>query len=310
MTAYAGTSATRTAVPLAEILRAGRNRLRETPALLWLGVTGIALGIFCLAVAAARQGVPIGIEGDLTKPGSFNVAVGIYVLTLAMVFPSARFSERGRKRWLRWSVALGTYSFAIETIQTFRGLDPRFTRVGSPADQIAGGIFGLVSIGLVVLFVVMALKFFGQRPDARSAIILAIRYGCAAALAAFAAGIWMSAIQGRHTGVAGNILPLHALGFHGLQAIPIVALLLVWSGADNDGARKWVHITGIAWLAACAAVAWQTFMGRAVYETSPATLAGAFLLVVWAGIVALAFWRWARLPARPHGSPDTSRTPI
>src|SRR5687767_10955111 len=118
--------------------------------------------------------------------------------------------------------------------------------------------------------------------------------GCIATIAAFAAGFWMSAITGSRTGATGNILPLHALRFHGLQTIP-VALLLVWSGADRSEARKWVHYTGIAWLAVCAAVALQTFMGRSVLEISPATLASAFFLAAWALIALLAFWRWARV---------------
>jgi hypothetical protein len=161
-----------------------------------------------------------------------------------------------------------------------------------------------------VLFVIMAAKFFRRgRPDADSPIILAIRYGSAAALGAFSAGIWMSVIQGRTTGTAGNILPLHALGFHGLQAVPLIALLLLWSGYDSRETRKWVHATGIVWVAACAAVAWQTVAGRSVSEMSAAPLATGFLLAVWLGIGLFAFWRWAATPATQLESPGISRTP-
>jgi hypothetical protein len=157
----------------------------------------------------------------------------------------------------------------------------------------------------------MALRFFRRgRPDADSPIILAISYGSVAALGAFAAGIWMSVIAGRQTGAAGNILPLHALGFHGLQAVPLIALLLVWSGYDGHEARKWVHATGIVWVAACAAVAWQTIAGRSVSEFSSASIATAFLLAIWGGVALFAFWRWARTPVTPRGSPDISRTPM
>jgi hypothetical protein len=147
---------------------------------------------------------------------------------------------------------------------------------------------------MIVTFVVMARRFFFRgRPDADSAVLLAIRYGCIATVAGFAAGLWMSAITGSRTGASGNILPLHALGFHGLQAIPVVALLLLWSGADNAEARRWVHYTAAVWLAACAAVAWQTIIGRSVLEVAPATIATGFLLLVWAAIASLAVWRWA-----------------
>jgi hypothetical protein len=293
-------------LPVAEIIRSGWRRLMETRALTVMGFVGIALGLICLAVMAARGGVPIPPEGDLSKPATFNIAVGIYILTITLLLPSAGFSERGRKRWVWWNVGLFAYAYIIETGQVFRGLDPRFSKHGTPWDQIAGGVFFLTALGVMVLFIIMAVKFFRRgRPDADSPIILAIRYGSAAALGAFTAGIWMSVIQGRTTGAAGNILPLHALGFHGLQAVPLIALLLLWSGYDSGETRKWVHATGIVWVAACAAVAWQTIAGRSVSEMSAATLATGFLLAVWAGVGLFAFWRWASTPATPLESPDT-----
>jgi hypothetical protein len=297
-------------LPLAEIMRRGLRRLMGTRALTVMGFVGIFLGLICLAVMVARGGVPIPPEGDLSKPATFNIGVGIYILTIALLVPSAGFSERGKKRWVRWNVGLFTYAYIIETVQTFRGLDPRFSRHGTPWDQIAGGVFFIVALGTLVLFVIMAVKFFRRdRPDGDSPLLLAIRYGCTASLSAFAAGVWMSAVQGRTTGAAGNILPLHALGFHGLQAVPLIALLLLWSGYDSRETRKWVHLTGVVWLAACAAVALQTMAGRSVSEMSAGPLATAFLLAIWAAIGLFAFWRWAATPATQLGSPDTSRTP-
>ncbi len=310
MTGIAARDEEQGSLPIAEIIRRGWQRLMETRALAALGFAGIVLGLICLAVMAARHGVPIPPEGDLHKSASFDIAVGIYLLTIALLAPSARFSPRGKRHWVGWNVALFTYGYTLETVQIFRGLDPRFSRHATSLDQILGGVFFLVALGTMVLFIIMAVKFFRRgRPDADSPVLLAIRYGCVAALGAFSAGIWMSAIQGRQTGAAGNILPLHALGFHGLQAVPLIALLLLWSGYDADEARKWVHVTGTVWLAACAAVAAQTIAGRSVSEVSAGSLATAFLLAAWGGIALFAFWRWARTPATPRASPGTSRTP-
>lgn len=283
----------------------------ETRPIAWGGFLGIALGLFCLAIALVR-GPFIPPEGELHKAITFDIAVGIYLLTIAFLVPSAGFSEKGRRRWLGWSIAIFAYSYSMETIQTLRGYDPRFSRVAPVPDQILGGLFALVAIGMIVTFVVLAKGFFRRgRSDAHSPVLLAIKYGCAATLGAFAAGLWMSAVQGRHTGAAGNILPLHALGFHGLQAIPIVALLLVWSGASDAETKRYVHITGIAWLVACAAVAWQTFIGRSVLEMAPATIASVFFMAAWGAIAVLGFWRWARVTPsfKRRVSPDTSRTP-
>jgi hypothetical protein len=98
-------------LPLAEIIRRGWRRMMETRALVVMGFVGIGLGLICLAVMAARGGVPIPPEGDLAR----------------------RFFRRDRR-------------------------------------------------------------------DADSPILLAIRYGTAAAIAAFTAGIWTSVIGGRTTG--------------------------------------------------------------------------------------------------------------
>ena len=282
-------------VPLAEILRRAKSRVMENRLLAIGGVVGITLGLICFAVLAARHGLPIPPEGDLTKSGSFDTAVGIYLLTLTLLLPSAGFSNRGRKRWVGWNIGLFTYAYSIETVQIFRGLDPRFSKVGTPTDQILGLVFFVTALGVMVLFIIMAARFFRRgRPDSDSPVLLAIRYGSITAIGAFVAGIWMSLIGGRHTGEAGNILPLHALGFHGLQTVPVVALLLSWAGANADETRKWVHITGIAWVMACAAVAQQTIAGRSIFDVSPAMLVSGFVLVVWTAMVAFAFWRWVQ----------------
>ncbi|HEV7387620.1 MAG TPA: hypothetical protein VGN73_03305 [Gemmatimonadaceae bacterium] len=287
-------------LPLPEILRRARQRLMENRALVVMGTIGIVLGVICVAVFVARGGAPIPPEGDLTKAASFDTAIGIYLLTLALLVPSAGFSDRGRKRWVRWHIGLLTYAYAIETVQIFRGIDPRFSRVATPPEQILGMVFFLTALAVMVLFLIMAVKFFRSgRPDATSPVLLAIRYGAVTSIGAFIAGIWMSVIQGRHTGVSGNILPLHALGFHGLQAVPLVALLLVWAGATADETRKWVHITGIAWVIACAAVAQQTIAGRSIFDVSPTMMVAVFVLVVWGGGVLFAFARWARPSRRP-----------
>jgi hypothetical protein len=296
-------------VSLAEILGRARKTVTENRPLALMGLLGIVLGVICLGVLVARGGAPIPPEGDLTKSASFDIGVGIYLLTATLLLPAARFSDRGRRRWMWWNVGLVAYAYTIETLQIFRGIDPRFSKVATPADQIAGLVFFIQALTLMVLFIIMALRLFKRdRPDANSPVLLAIRYGCLTALGAFAAGIWMSVIGGRVTGPAGNILPLHALGFHGLQAVPTVALLLDWAGTEQSEARKWVHVTGIAWVIACAAVAYQTIAGRSIFDVSPAIMVSVFVLVVWGAGALFAFWRWARVPI-PRESPDISRMP-
>lgn len=267
-----------------------RERVLTAVALL-----GIVLGIGCAAAIGIRGSEVVGAEGHLRKAMAFDVAVGIYLLTLILLLPLARFSRRGLAAW-RVSLALLTlYAFAMENVQIARGIDPRFTRVGSVADQALGGLFFLAAMGMVVTFAIVAWKVAARRMDgADGPLLLAVRYGIVAVFGAFVAGMWMSAAQGSRAGAEGSILPLHAIGFHGMQALPLVAILLTWAGVPMARARPWIHAAGVAWLAACAAVAWQTAQGRPATEVSPANAAAVAALLAWAVVAALAARTWLR----------------
>jgi hypothetical protein len=73
--------------------------------LLWLGILGLALAVVCSAVAATR-GMIISPEGDLSKAISFDAAVAIYLITIALYVQFAGFTSKGRQRWMRWLVGL------------------------------------------------------------------------------------------------------------------------------------------------------------------------------------------------------------
>jgi hypothetical protein len=265
----------------------GRER-----ALLWTGLAGLALGFLGLIVMAV-QGPVIQPEGRLVKAVTFDIAVGIYLLTLALYLPAVGFSPRGRARWRGASVALTLTAFAIENIQIYRGLDPRFSRVGTPVDQMIGGVFFLIALGLIALFLILSAPLVRRKPgESDHLIVVAIRYAVAATLLAIAAGLAMSANQGPRVGQSGNLLALHALGFHGLQAVPLVALLATWASLPTRVGRRWVHLAGVAWLGACAAVSLQTLAGRSVMELSTCPAVALALLVAWAvgGVRALRAW--------------------
>lgn len=119
---------------LSSLPRMGWNWLMLNPLVTWMGISGILLGVFCLVVLFLRGGQPIPPEGDLMKPATFNIAVGLYLLTLALLLPGAKLGKLGLRVWTGFTVALTIYGYSIETIQAFRGLDPRFSRVASPPD--------------------------------------------------------------------------------------------------------------------------------------------------------------------------------
>ncbi|HEV3298434.1 MAG TPA: ABA4-like family protein [Planctomycetaceae bacterium] len=257
-----------------------------------VGVLGLALGATGLATAVFH-GRMIPPEGDLSKAASFDGALGVFLLTLAVFVGLAPFTERGRRVWTSTVVALSLISYAMENIQIARGIDPRFSHVGSIADQLGGAFFLLIATGLLVTFAILFAKILLSGASRNSApLMLAIRYGCGATAFGFATGYLMSAVVGSRFGVAGNILPLHAMGFHSLQALPLVALFFLWSDVEPAMSRRWIHLAGLAWIAACVAVAWQMFAGRSPLEPSPATFAAVGLLLVWIVALARGVWAW------------------
>jgi hypothetical protein len=258
------------------------------------GVLGLLLGVGCAVAIGVRGTELVGTEGHLRKAMSFDVAVGIYLLTLVLLVPLARFSRGGVWAWRVSLVLLSLFAYGMENVQIARGIDPRFTKVGSTLDQILGGMFFLAATGMIVSFVILAWKVLARRMDgADGPLLLSLRYAALATMGAFAAGFWMSAASGSRAGEA-SILPLHAVGFHGLQALPLVAILLTWAGVSSARARPWVHAAGAAWLAACAAIAWQTAQGRPLTVLTPATAVTVASLLAWALVAGFAMRTWMR----------------
>ena len=275
------------------------DALTRERALFGCAVVGLALGIGGLLVAAVH-GPVIEPEGVLRKAISFDIAIGIYVLTISLFLPLAGFSRQGLVRWRRWQVGLTSLAYGFENIQIARGLDPRFSTHGTSTDQLLGGVFFLTASGLVVLFVVLTVRIFRTRNGSDS-LLLATRYAFSATMLAFGAGFWMS-FGGPTIGTA-SILPLHAVGFHGLQAVPIVALASGWAGLAVSGARRCIHLAGLTWLGACMTIAMQTALGRPLLEASALPVVTMLLLLGW-GVAFLRstfFWLRTRSAAGATG---------
>ena len=258
-----------------------RAAFAREPGLLAVGVAGIGLAVLCL-VAVAVRGRFIPPEGKMLDAATFCFGVAVYTLTIALVLPLAGYAPTARRRWRRAFYVFAVYGFVLESLQAFRGLDPRFTEEGGPIDVIAGVIFGLTALLNTVLFVILGIRFF--RSDVlrdRPVLRLGIRYGVMAVTLSFAVGIAMSVNSGRTIGDEGNLLLSHGLGVHGIQTLPLVALLISWAGSRPHSAT-WLHAAGIGWLAACTAALGQALLGRAPLEPSLLTTVIVAGLTVWA----------------------------
>ena len=265
-------------------------QLGKEPRVAWLGLLGVMLGVLCAFIGLAR-GFEVPPEGNLWETATFNAALGVFHLTQATLVPEAGFTEKGRRRWGTALIIATLYAYGIETVQAFRGLDPRFSAVAGARDQMLGGVFFLDAVFIMVLFLVLAWRFLRAET---TLLRLAVRYAAAACLVSFGVGIWMSIFQGRMTGLEGNLLPIHAAGFHGLQAIPLVALLFVWGRAPASVARRWVHVAGIAWGGFCSAILWQASAGWGPLEVSPATVATLVFFGGWALAALVAVRAWVK----------------
>jgi hypothetical protein len=261
---------------------------RRDPVLSLTGLGCLAVGLAGLVVLLAH-GRYFPPEGDLAKPIAFDIALGIYVLTLAYLGPLAGFTPRQYRLWRVAQVIFTAGSVAIENIQTLRGIDPRFARMGGVIDVLASVAFGLFALGGFGSFLIFAIQMFRRRLDSeQSVLVLAVRYASVAVIVGYATGLWMIANGGAAVGVSGDILPLHALGLHGLQGVTVVALLLRRSRLSAAAASLWVHVAGCAWLIACACLLWQTLRGRSVAEVTPVTGVALTCVLVWMLVAAYA----------------------
>jgi hypothetical protein len=258
-----------------------------------VALAGVALGLV-IAIVIAIRGALIPPEGDLMKPATFDVAVGLFILSLVPWLPVSGFSDVARRRWRMWMVGLLIYAFAIETIQQFRGIDPRFSHA-EPISQIFGGIFFVAALAIATLAVALGAHAFEASTEGRGGLLaIAARWAGVSTIIGFLAGVWLSANQGRVVGPAGNLLPLHAAGFHAVQALPIVALMLAWSAMPVQSARRWIHLAGALWAAGCIAIWCQTALGRPVTDLgSVPGFAAVALFGIWTIAATRALIAWA-----------------
>ncbi|WP_225435170.1 hypothetical protein [Bacillus aerolatus] len=244
---------------------------------------GIAMFIFF-------RGPIILPEGDLGDAFSFNAAIGMFTLSIAAILPFARLKARNRKA-IRWIFIIAAiYSYAIETVQNFRGLNPRFSRAGDVADIIAGMLFGVVSLLLIALALLLTIQFFRIKyPYERPLLIMGIRYAFLSVLIANIAGIWMILLQDRFTGEAGNLIVLHGIGFHALQTLILPGWLLEKVQVNDRFKKRLIHYGSMAWMLSIILIGFQTALGRSVFELTALPILVGILLFVWLGTVSVAF---------------------
>jgi len=252
-------------------------------ALVITGIMGFILAFFIKIVIFARGPIVLP-EGSLEDVFSFNAAIGCFILSIAAILPLARLSNRKRK-FVRWSFVIASlYSYSIEIIQNVRGLNPRFSQSAAVGDQIAGLVFALVSLTIVILGLMLMIQFFRiKTPFERPLLLLGTRYAFLSVLLANAAGVSMITLQDRYIGDSGNFILLHGIGFHALQTLIIPAWLVEKAQVHEKNKKRLVHYGSLAWMISILFIGFQTALGRTVFELSIFPILTAIFLLIWLG---------------------------
>lgn len=122
-------------------------------------------------------------DGDISKAFSFNAALGIFIVSTAIILPVSGMRPRS-KSFYRWCyIPLVLFSYFAETVQNFRGVDPRFVQNGSTFDYVISTIFPAVAMLLVVFYLTLGAQYFRKRVmEAHPELGLGIRYAMIAVL--------------------------------------------------------------------------------------------------------------------------------
>jgi hypothetical protein len=275
---------------MTEIVRRHRPLLLLTVACAGLAVIA-AVGI--LTDPRILLGVPIW-----NKPFKFAVSFGLYGATLAWMI--SVLPRRSRLAEWAGTVVVGTavVELGAIVIQTVRGTTSHYNE-STPFNAALWQAMGMSIMVLFCAHLVIAVVALRQRiPDRVAAY--AIRLGLGLSLLGLAAAVPMVAgSDGAHTVGApdgGPGLPLlgwstvggdlrigHFVGLHGLQALPLLAFLLVRFGRGLDQATttRLLLVAGGAYGVLVTLLTWQAL--RAQPLLSP----DALTLTAWAALALL-----------------------
>ncbi len=269
---------------------------REERALVVIGLTLCCVAALMQAAIWVRGTALVLPEGDLSRAVSFGAAVGMFVLSTALILPVAPLDPRGRRRFRNTLLVFAVYGLVIENLQHARGIDPRFSSYGDVVDLVLGILFGLFALAVVVTYTDLTLRFFRTKESERcpSLLKVGIEYGLVTTAMGMASGIWMSILQGRFVAESGNIIWLHGFGFHGLQAVPLIAWLLLRADVDRRIASRLAHIGGVSWAACIALIGLQTLLGRDLYTWEALPMLSLVAAVLWVGVIAKATLEWVQ----------------
>ena len=268
-----------------------------------------------------------GVDGWV-KPLKFAISGAIYAMSIAWIatlLPTA-------SRW--YKLASGTIALALVietaliTLQVVRGTTSHYN-ISTPLDTtiyslMATFISMLATANIICLFVVISQKTIP------SLIRSACSWGLAIAFVGMIAGVLMTSVNvspshlhtmqvdkrapanyGAHSvgvddggpglpllgwsTVAGDLRVGHFVGLHGLQLLPLLALLLLsgrlFGRQSSSQHQQFVHLVGIAYTALTGLLIWQAWRGQSLINPDVISVSCAAAIVGVSIVAALIILR-------------------
>ncbi|WP_306214596.1 hypothetical protein [Actinoplanes sp. RD1] len=285
-------------------------RTRTSPTLLGFTAAMAALAVVCLAGLVADDRIITGAPAWL-KPFKFSVSLAVYAGTLAWLLTLLPERSRRVERAVVVIVAAGALEMVAIVGQVLRGQTSHF----NATTTLNNVIFEAMAVSIMSLFVaqlVIAVVVLRARIADRAAAA-GVRLGLGLSLLGMAAAIPMvlptaapgiDGISGAHsvgTPDGGPGLPLvgwstaggdlragHFLGLHALQALPLLALLLIrYAPSLTDTTKvRLLRIAGAAYGAVTILLTWQALRGQPIVAPDALTLSVLAAIVLGAAAAA------------------------
>ncbi|MFJ8435011.1 hypothetical protein ACIQ9P_27290 [Kitasatospora sp. NPDC094019] len=291
-------------------------RLRHRPLVL-LAAAMAALALLSAVGLAVDDRILVG-EPIWLKPFKFSLSIAIYSVTLAWMLSLGGTTPR----WVRWLGTTIVAANAVEMVvivgQVLRGRQSHFN-VATPLDA---GLWFVMAASIVTLWLAnlgIAARSFRERTGDRP-VTWSVRLGLLLAVVGMALGFLMTGptpaqlgamrggaavgIVGAHgVGVAdgspgiavtgwsstgGDLRVPHFVGMHALQAVPLVARLLIALSrrfprlADERTRLRLVLVATGTYAGVLAILTWQALRGQSLVHPDGATLTALALLAVGA----------------------------
>ncbi|HET6502322.1 MAG TPA: hypothetical protein VFG87_16325 [Amycolatopsis sp.] len=283
---------------------------------LFAGLMGV-LTLFCVGGLVFDHRILLGAP-IWEKPFKFAISVGLYCLAWAWLTSLLTRGRRLAERVSAGILVLMTVEFVVLITQTVRGVPSHFnnrTVFDHTLYLIMGGSIAMVWVATLVLTVLLF-----RAPIADPANRLAIRSGMVISLVGIALGGLMVTPRPGQPGLQGLVgahsvgvldggpeMPItgwdttggdlripHFVGIHGLQALPLFALLLGVLARRFPRLRPAKVPTRLVMIAAgcyaglVALVTWQALRGQALIHPDTLTIA-AFVFLVACGVIPATF---------------------